>query len=168
MDHLEMPGLSAPSPNWMRVSTFANVLETADNHDREHATVSESPPPVALNGIISKKGEMDWFRFKAKKSEPLEIICFAVNLTPLEIEWRINQVGRRFECIALPDAHEWTFPAPFNFQIIYECAVKKGPIDLIVERRDEKRICARCVQGLGQRTGNIGQAAGLGKGNCFG
>src|SRR6266850_6374488 len=93
-----------------------------------------------------------------KKSEPLEIICFAVNLTPLEIERRINQVGRRFECIALPDAHEWTFSAPFNFQIIYECAVKKGPIDLIVERRDEKRICALCVQGLGQRTGNIGQA----------
>ena len=34
-------------------------------------------------------------RRAAKKREPFEIICFAINLTAPEIIWRINQIGRR-------------------------------------------------------------------------
>jgi hypothetical protein len=40
--YAEQNSTLAPSPNWMRVSTFPNVLETADNNDREHATVAEN------------------------------------------------------------------------------------------------------------------------------
>jgi len=76
----EQAGAIAPSPNWMRVSTFANVLETAGNNDREHSTVAENAPPFALNGIIAKKGESDWFKFKASKSQPLDITVYARKL----------------------------------------------------------------------------------------
>ena len=78
--YAEQNGTIAPSPNWMRVSTFPNVLETSGNNDREHATVADSAPPVALNGIIAKKGESDWFKFTAKKSQPLEIAVYARRL----------------------------------------------------------------------------------------
>ena len=42
-------------------------------------------PPLALNGIISKKGESDWFRFKARKGQPLDINVYARRLrSPLD------------------------------------------------------------------------------------
>ena len=37
-------------------------------------------PPFALNGIISKKGESDWFKFKASKSQPLDVTVYARKL----------------------------------------------------------------------------------------
>lgn len=67
----------APSANWIRVSAFPNVLEVAPNQDQEHATPTDTLPPVALNGIISQKGEADWFRFKAKKDQALEVGVYA-------------------------------------------------------------------------------------------
>jgi hypothetical protein len=78
-------GLSSPSPNWVRVSTFPNVLEAAPNQDQEHATGAEMPPPLAFNGIISEKGEADWFRFKAKKGQVLDVNVYARRLrSPLD------------------------------------------------------------------------------------
>ena len=81
--------------------------------------------------------------------------------------WRVNQIGRRIERFADPDWDAWTFAPPLNFKVIDESAAQKTAVNLIVERGDEKRISAFGVQGLGQRSGNIGEAAGLSKGNCF-
>ena len=68
----ELDGLPAPSPNWIRVSDFPNVLEASPNQDREHATATDLLPPLALNGVISQKGEEDWFRFPATKGVALD------------------------------------------------------------------------------------------------
>ena len=77
-------GVESPSPNWIRVSTFSNVLETADNHTAEKATPAEAGP-IALNGIISRSGERDWFRVKGKKGEALELNVYARRLrSPLD------------------------------------------------------------------------------------
>jgi len=76
----ELDGLSAPTPNWIRVSEFPNVLATPDNHDREHATVTELPPPLALNGIIAQTNQESWFRFNAVKGAVLEVNAFARRL----------------------------------------------------------------------------------------
>jgi hypothetical protein len=77
--YAEQAGVFAPSPNWMRVSSLRNVLETEGNKDREHACVAESPP-FALNGIVSKKGEVDWFKFKASKGQALDVTVYARKL----------------------------------------------------------------------------------------
>jgi len=83
--YAEQAGVSSPSPNWIRVSPFANVLESAPNQDKEHATAAEMLPPLALNGIVSKKGEADWFRFKAKKGQALDLNVYARRLrSPLD------------------------------------------------------------------------------------
>lgn len=81
----ELDGLPAPSPNWIRVSDFPNVLETSPNHDREHATATDLPPPLALNGVVSQKGEEDWFRFPATKGLALDVNVYARRLgSPLD------------------------------------------------------------------------------------
>jgi hypothetical protein len=81
----ELDGLSAPTPNWIRVSPFPNVLASSPNEDREHATVTDVQPPLALNGILEKPGEEDWFRFPAVKDKPLEVSVYARRLrSPLD------------------------------------------------------------------------------------
>ena len=77
--------MSAPSPNWMRVSSLANVLESSPNQAREQATPAPGEAPFALNGIISKDREVDWFRFRARKGLPLDVSVFARRLrSPLD------------------------------------------------------------------------------------
>lgn len=77
--------MSAPSPNWVRVSPFANVLESSANQTREQATAAPGEPPFALNGIVSKDGEADWFRFKARKGTALDVVVYARRLrSPLD------------------------------------------------------------------------------------
>ena len=81
----ELDGLPAPSPNWIRVSDFPNVLEASPNQDREHATATDLLPPLALNGVISQKGEEDWFRFPATKGVALDVSVYARRLgSPLD------------------------------------------------------------------------------------
>jgi Bacterial pre-peptidase C-terminal domain len=76
----ELNGQSAPTPNWIRVSDFPNVLASPDNHDREHATVTDLQPPLALNGIILQKNQESWFRFNATKGAALEVNVYARRL----------------------------------------------------------------------------------------
>lgn len=74
----------APSPNWVRVSTFDNVLEMEPNDKRENAS-GYGAVPIAFNGIISKKGDIDWYRFSAKKGQAIEVNVFARRLrSPLD------------------------------------------------------------------------------------
>jgi hypothetical protein len=81
----ELDGLAAPTPNWIRVSAFPNVLSGTGNQDREHATATDLSPPLALNGVISKKGKEDWFRFLAKKDTALDVNVYARRLrSPLD------------------------------------------------------------------------------------
>jgi hypothetical protein len=81
----EQARLPVPSPNWIRVSDFPNVLEASPNQDREHATSTDLMPPLALNGVISEKGKEDWFRFKATKGLALDVSVYARRLgSPLD------------------------------------------------------------------------------------
>jgi hypothetical protein len=75
----------APSPNWLRVSTFPNVLEIEPNDDKEHATSAGTNTPIALNGVISKDSDSDWYRFGAAKGQVIELNVFARRLrSPLD------------------------------------------------------------------------------------
>ena len=81
----EQDGLVAPTANFMRVSPFGNVLQTPGNNDIAHATPATQDVPVALNGIVAKDGEQDYFRFKARKDQPLDVRVFARALrSPLD------------------------------------------------------------------------------------
>ncbi|HWN95596.1 MAG TPA: PPC domain-containing protein, partial [Methylomirabilota bacterium] len=90
-------GEIAPSPNWIRVSAFGNELESEPNHSKEAATAFYGALPIAFNGIISKTGDEDWFRFTAKKGQALDINVYARRLrSPLDssIELRDSKGNR--------------------------------------------------------------------------
>lgn len=77
-------GLSAPSPNWIALSTVNYTNEVEPNHDEKTATVI-GPSPCAAHGIVSEKGDIDWFRFTAKKDQQLVIKVNALGLrSPLD------------------------------------------------------------------------------------
>ena len=78
-----------PSPLPMRVSAFENVLE------QEGAAVTPVPLlPAALNGIISKPGEVDVFSLKVKQGERWRVRVFARGLgTPLDPRISIRAEG---------------------------------------------------------------------------
>lgn len=81
----ELDGLPAPTPNWVRVSDFDNVLVGCTNHDREHAAIADQPPPLALNGILLTNRQEDWIRFSATKDVKLGVSVFARRLrSPLD------------------------------------------------------------------------------------
>ncbi len=74
----------APSPNWMRVTPHATALEAEPNDSREQAGEARDLP-VVFNGIISQAGDHDWFRFRAKKGQNLQVSVFARKLrSPLD------------------------------------------------------------------------------------
>lgn len=73
----ERKGLTAPSFNTVRISPFANVLEKEPNDDVKQVSVAPGDLPLAFNGIIAKKGDVDWFRFTAKKGQTFDINVYA-------------------------------------------------------------------------------------------
>jgi hypothetical protein len=76
----EFEGLKTPSPNWIRVSSFPNVLAVKPNDSREHATPTDLPMPLALNGILAEKHAEDWFRLPLTKGTAVEFNVFARRL----------------------------------------------------------------------------------------
>ena len=76
-------GSSAPSGNPFRLSEQGNALEVEPNNDFSKATPAELP--LAFNGIISEPGDVDCFKFAAKKGQVFEVECYARRLrTPLD------------------------------------------------------------------------------------
>ena len=77
--------ISAPSPNWLRVSPFGNVLETEPNNSFKEATDSGTQLPIALNGIIGEDGDRDYFKITLKKDQSVNIAVHARSIrSPLD------------------------------------------------------------------------------------
>lgn len=71
------PG-EAVIPVHFNVADFDNVLEADSNHGSEDkAQRYEGKLPVAFNGRITSEGEVDWFRFTAKKGERYLVRTYA-------------------------------------------------------------------------------------------
>ena len=74
----------APMPNFIRVSKFPNVLEVEPNDDISNATPAPSLP-IALNGVIGQKGDIDYFKISPKKGQAYDLSVFARQLrSPLD------------------------------------------------------------------------------------
>lgn len=81
----------APSANSFRLSPFGNVVESEPNDD--HAKATPFTPPLALNGVIDKPGDVDHYMFKATKGQVFDLRVFARQLrSPLDA---VLNVGAR-------------------------------------------------------------------------
>ncbi len=75
----------APSGNIMRVSPFDNAMEVEPNDDFAHATPTNMNAPLALNGIIEKPGDVDYFKFNLGKGQKVDFRAYAQALgSPLD------------------------------------------------------------------------------------
>jgi hypothetical protein len=73
-----------PSGNPFRVMAFDNALEVEPNDAQAQASKAPSDP-IALNGIIEKAGDVDWFQFPLKKGQKVDVQTFGQSLgSPLD------------------------------------------------------------------------------------
>lgn len=80
----ERDGLRPPSPNKVRISPYDNFLEQEPNNSNAEANVVGALP-FALNGIIETPGDVDFFKFTAKKDQSFQIRVFANSIgSPLD------------------------------------------------------------------------------------
>ncbi|MBA4191360.1 MAG: hypothetical protein C0467_25550 [Planctomycetaceae bacterium] len=78
-------GPAAPTANPFRVSPFPNVIEAEPNDEPKTATANPHGWPVAFNGNIEKSGDIDHFRFKAKRGDSIDVQAFAYRIgSPLD------------------------------------------------------------------------------------
>ena len=75
-------GMTAPSPNPVRVSNYDNVLEKEPNNSVAEANHNEelNTVPLAFNGLIATEKDYDYFKFKAKKGQALLFNCYSSRL----------------------------------------------------------------------------------------
>ena len=120
----------APSWNPFRLSEYGNVIEVEPNNTHQQATPAELP--VALNGVISKPGDVDCFRFKAKKGAVYDVHCYARRLgSPLDSVVTISYFGAgaliaNDDAIG-PDSYlRWTVPEDKEYVLSVTDHLGKG------------------------------------------
>jgi len=86
---------SAPSGNVFRLSTVDNFLEAEPNDKTDAANAVPPAEAYALNGVIERPGDADFFRLTLKKGQVLEGQCLAQSLgSPLDPVVRVaNAAG---------------------------------------------------------------------------
>ncbi len=73
------------SGNRVRVSKFENVLEQEPNDSNSDKFPEPLGLPLAFNGILEKAGDVDFFKFTAKKGQRFRVISYANRLgTPAD------------------------------------------------------------------------------------
>ncbi|MGE3818735.1 MAG: PPC domain-containing protein [Isosphaeraceae bacterium] len=73
----------APYSYLFRLSPFGNTIESEPNDDHARATVFS--PPIALNGVIEKPGDTDYYVFKGAKGQVFDLRVHARSLrSPLD------------------------------------------------------------------------------------
>lgn len=82
----------APSANVFRLVDFGNLVEQEPNDTRDKATAFTAP--LALAGVISKPGDIDTFKFTAKKGQVFDVRVLARQLrTPLDSVLEVHRMG---------------------------------------------------------------------------
>jgi len=128
----EQDGQVAPSPNWLRVSPFPNALEAEPNNETATATPTDKPLPLAFNGIIGEKGDVDFFKFAARKGDEFDVSVFARRLrSPLDAVLEIHdekgtRIGQNDDSGG-PDSYlRWKVPNDGNYCIAVKDQLGRG------------------------------------------
>ena len=129
----EDDGGTAPYPNAFRLSPFGNVVETEPNDTS--ASASPFVPPIALNGVIGSPGDVDRYKFEARKGQVLDVRVFARQLrSPLDSVLNINPLkggkGAGNDDTKGPDSYvRFTAPADGTYVVTIRDHLRKGGPD---------------------------------------
>lgn len=125
----------APSANWFRIFENGNAIEQEPNNDIATATPAELP--LALNGIIQTTGDVDFFKFTAKKGQVFDIECFArrvrSGLDPVINLYKADGGGIASNDDSRgPDSYyRFTVPADGEYLISVRDHLKRGKPDFV-------------------------------------
>ena len=125
-------GLPAPQVNYMRVSSFGNVLEVEPNNEFAKGTPSPGPLPLAFNGIIQEKGDVDFFKFTATKGAVFDFKVHARSLrSPLDSVLSIHdakggQLAANDDQGSPDSVQRWTVPADGDFFVAVKDQLGRG------------------------------------------
>lgn len=125
-------GLTAPSPNFLRLCSFGNVLEQEPNNEIKTATPTSADLPLAFNGIIEKAGDVDFFRFKAKAGQRYDVRCVARGIrSPLDSVLTLHkadggQIADNDDSGGPDSAIAWTVPADGEYLVGVRDHLGKG------------------------------------------
>jgi hypothetical protein len=156
--YAEQDGKLAPTPNPFRVSEFGNVLEGEEPNDTiEKATVYSGELPIALNGIIDHKGDVDFFKFNAKKGQVLDINVYARHLrTPLDsvLELRNSKgsVIASNDDTRGPDSYiKFNVPADDSYYVSIHDQLKNGGPEYVyrIEITEQKPALTLAIPNMG-------------------
>lgn len=124
----------SPSPNTFLISELANVMEVEPNEAAANATAFEAP--MALNGVISQDGDVDCFKFPAKKGQVYDIRVLARGIrSPLDPVLFINRASNGAGVAANddsggPDAYlRFTAPEDDTYVLMLKDHLGKGRAD---------------------------------------
>ncbi|MDG1139071.1 MAG: PPC domain-containing protein [Opitutales bacterium] len=83
--HHQENDLFSPSPNLLRITHYPSVEEREPNNLMKEATITKLTLPLAFDGVIEEEGDMDYFRFSAKKGDRFYIRAHARSIaSPLD------------------------------------------------------------------------------------
>ena len=125
-------GQPTPQPVRLRVSTFPNVMEAEPDDDIAHAVPTDKALPLALNGIIEKAGDVDYFKIAAKKDETFDVKVWARRLrSPLDsllTIWNMQggQVAANDDDGGIDSGVRWKVPADGEYVIKIEDKLERG------------------------------------------
>ena len=164
-----------PQPNFMRVSYFPNALEVEPNNDVNTATPVNLEPPFAANGIIQEKGDVDFFKFTAKKDQQYDLSVFARRLrSPLDSVLDIydvkgNRIGGNDDSGGVDSYVRWKAPADAEYRIAVRDQLSRGG-PTYVYRVEVTPVQPRLTAWLPEMTQNQNQdrrAIAVAKGNRY-
>ena len=127
-------GLSTPSPNWIALSAMDYANEVEPNKNAKESTTLP-PIPCAAHGIISEPGDVDWFRFSAKKNDNLVIKARALALrSPLDTVLHIRDssgknLATNDDQGSLDSIITWTCPADGDYFVRIQDKLSRGQPD---------------------------------------
>jgi hypothetical protein len=123
----------SPSANPFRLTDLNNVVETEPNNGLAEGTPCEAP--IAMNGVISQPGDIDCFKFPAKKGQVFDVRLFARTCgSPLDSVVNIYRVGGAIvagnDDSGGPDSFQrFTVPEDDTYVIQVQDHLKQGGAD---------------------------------------
>jgi hypothetical protein len=134
--HAEDAGGVSPSGMPFRVTDLPNVTEVEPNDSV--ATATKGEVPGAFNGIVNKPGDIDFYRFSAKKGQVFDVHCYARRLgSPLDpVLYIYNAQGGGLvandDMPGSPDSYvRFTVPADGEYLLSVTDHLKKGGPDYV-------------------------------------
>lgn len=90
--HCQTPEGLIPTGFEFRIADLPNIVEVGANNAPTSATPGTAPG--AFNGVVSKPGEVDYFKFAAKKGQVYDVRCYARQIgSPLDPVMAIGILG---------------------------------------------------------------------------